>query len=106
MKLEEILKKYKSGEIDLSQALEQFPDKGIEEMGFATIDTDRESRTGLPEVIYGSGKTIEQVKQIAERMHNKGIDKCDSCGEDPLECELDEKEHHEYVHKTTRFSSQ
>lgn len=74
MSPKDILEKYKNGEINLPEALEQFPKSGIEEMGFATIDTDRQSRTGLPEVIYASGKTIEQVQQIAERMHQKGID--------------------------------
>ncbi len=74
MSPKEILEKYKKGEIDLPEALSQFPDKGIEEMGFATIDTDRQKRTGLPEVIYASGKTVEQVQQIAERMYQKGID--------------------------------
>ncbi|HPE77732.1 MAG TPA: nickel pincer cofactor biosynthesis protein LarB [Draconibacterium sp.] len=69
----DILEKYKNGEIDLTEALEHFPGRGIEEMGFATIDTDRQRRTGLPEVIYASGKTVEQVKLIAERMHQKGI---------------------------------
>lgn len=70
----EILERYKNGEITLTQALESLPSHGIEEMGFATIDTDREKRTGLPEVIYASGKTPEQVAQIAGRMHQKGID--------------------------------
>ena len=74
MELKEILQKYKEGEIDLTEALEQLPKRGIEEMGFATIDTDRQHRTGLPEVIYASGKTVEQVRQIAERMYQKGID--------------------------------
>lgn len=74
MDLKDILEKYKSGDIDLTEALEQFPKRGIEEMGFATIDTDRQSRTGLPEVIYASGKTVEQVQQISERMFLKGID--------------------------------
>lgn len=74
MSPKDILEKYKNGEIGLEEALEQFPDKGIEEMGFATIDTDRQRRTGLPEVIYASGKTVEQVKLIAERMFQKGID--------------------------------
>jgi NCAIR mutase (PurE)-related protein len=74
MNPKDILEKYKNGEIDLEEALAKFPDKGIEEMGFATIDTDRQRRTGLPEVIYASGKTVEQVKLIAERMHKKGID--------------------------------
>jgi pyridinium-3,5-biscarboxylic acid mononucleotide synthase len=74
MNPKDILEKYKAGEIDMSEALEQFPKSGIVEMGFATIDTDREKRTGLPEVIYASGKTVEQVQQIAERMFQKGID--------------------------------
>ncbi|PTN08464.1 nickel pincer cofactor biosynthesis protein LarB [Mangrovibacterium marinum] len=70
----EILEQYKHGKISLTEALEQLPTHGIEEMGFATIDTDREMRTGLPEVIYASGKTPEQVAQIADRMYQKGID--------------------------------
>lgn len=74
MSPKEILEKYKNGEMTLTEALEHIPDRGIEEMGFATIDTDRHKRTGLPEVIYSSGKTVEQVSQIAERMHLKGID--------------------------------
>ena len=74
MSPKELLDKYKNGEISLTEALEQFPDRGIEEMGFATIDTDRLCRTGLPEVIYASGKTVEQVSLIAERMYQKGID--------------------------------
>ncbi len=70
----EILEKYKSGEIDLAEALNHFPDRGIEEMGFATLDTDRQRRTGIPEVIYASGKTTGQVCQIARRLYDKGID--------------------------------
>lgn len=74
MSPKEILEKYKDGEIELTDALQMLSNKGIEEMGFATIDTDRLNRTGLPEVIYASGKSVEQVAQIAERMHQKGID--------------------------------
>ena len=74
MNPKDILEKYKNGEITLTEALEHIPDRGIEEMGFATIDTDRQKRTGLPEVIYASGKTAEQVSQIAERMYQNGID--------------------------------
>lgn len=73
MSPKDILEKYKKGEIGLEEALAKFPDNGIEEMGFATIDTDRFRRTGLPEVIYASGKTVEQVQQIAERIYQKGI---------------------------------
>jgi len=74
MSPKEILEKYKSGEIDLADALSHLPDRGIEEMGFATLDTDRQKRTGIPEVIYASGKTTEQVCLIARRLYEKGID--------------------------------
>ena len=43
-------------------------------MGFANIDTNRQKRTGIPEVIYASGKTTEQVRLIVERMYSKGLD--------------------------------
>jgi NCAIR mutase (PurE)-related protein len=43
-------------------------------MGFATIDTDRLKRTGMPEVIYASGKTVDQVAQIARRLYDNKID--------------------------------
>lgn len=73
--LHQILEQYKSGEIELSEALKLGSlDKGMDEMGFATLDTDRLRRTGLPEVIYAEGKTSEQVKQIAERLYLNGID--------------------------------
>ena len=74
MDLKDILEKYKQGELSLDDALAKMPDGGVEDMGFAMIDTHRQSRTGHPEIIYGSGKTVEQVTQIAERMQQKGID--------------------------------
>lgn len=74
MDIREILVKYKDGEIELADALSHFTKRESEDMGFAHLDTDRMHRTGLPEVIYSSGKTTEQVRLIAERMHKKGID--------------------------------
>lgn len=74
MEIKDILDNYKSGEINLNEALQSLSNKGIEEMGFATLDTDRLRRTGMPEVIYAQGKTIEHVTLIAGRLYNKGID--------------------------------
>lgn len=74
MTLTDIFEKYKRGELELTEALQMVSDHGMVEMGFATIDTDRLSRTGLPEMIYAAGKTTEQVKLIAERMYQSGID--------------------------------
>lgn len=74
MTIQEILDQYKNGDIELTNALQQLSSRGIDEMGFATIDTDRLKRTGMPEVIYASGKTVEQVSKIAERMYQNKID--------------------------------
>jgi pyridinium-3,5-biscarboxylic acid mononucleotide synthase len=74
MDIKDILNQYKSGELNLNDALQSLSNQGIDEMGFATIDTDRQKRTGIPEVIYAQGKTIEQITQIAERMYINGID--------------------------------
>jgi len=74
MDIRNILEKYKSGEMEMADALSQLAKSGSEEMGFANIDTDRLHRTGLPEVIYAAEKTTEQVRLIAERMYQKGID--------------------------------
>jgi len=74
MTLTDIFEKYKKGELDLPEALQMVSNHGIDEMGFATIDTDRLHRTGMPEVIYAAGKTVEQVTQIAQRMYQNSID--------------------------------
>ncbi|MEO5719085.1 MAG: nickel pincer cofactor biosynthesis protein LarB [Chthoniobacterales bacterium] len=36
------------------------------DLGFARVDVDRRRRTGFPEVIFGQGKTPEEVARIAE----------------------------------------
>lgn len=44
------------------------------DLGFARVDVGREARQGLPEVVYGPGKTAEQVKAIVTGLlaHNTG----------------------------------
>jgi len=74
MTLTDIFEKYKNGELELTEALQMVSNHGTDEMGFATIDTDRLHRTGLPEMIFGAGKTTDQVRQIAERMYKNGVD--------------------------------
>ena len=39
-----------------------------ENLGFARLDHDRESRKGYPEVVYGEGKTLPQIDAIAGRI--------------------------------------
>lgn len=42
------------------------------ELPFATVDHDRERRTGFPEVIYGAGKSAEQILGIARSLVERG----------------------------------
>jgi NCAIR mutase (PurE)-related protein len=74
--VESILKQVRSGDMDTSEAqklLEAFISKSsssgdrIEDLGFAQLDIDRERRTGFPEVIYGEGKTAEQITAIFQK---------------------------------------
>ena len=51
------------------QFLRQAP---FEDIGFARIDHQRRSRQGFPEVIFGPGKTPEQIAAIAERIVSAG----------------------------------
>ena len=54
-----------TGTEDALRALERLP---VQDLGFATLDTHRELRQGLPEAIYAEGKTPEQVVEIAARL--------------------------------------
>ncbi|RAS67043.1 hypothetical protein C8D87_103382 [Lentzea atacamensis] len=44
------------------------------DLGFARVDVGREARQGLPEVIYGTGKTASEIASIARTLlrHNAG----------------------------------
>jgi pyridinium-3,5-biscarboxylic acid mononucleotide synthase len=46
-------------------------DPRIADLGFARVDVDRAARTGDPEVVYGAGKTPDQVVAILRALHEK-----------------------------------
>jgi pyridinium-3,5-biscarboxylic acid mononucleotide synthase len=48
---------------------------GIHDLGYARLDTDRADRTGDPEVVYGAGKTPEQVVEILRTLHEAHPDR-------------------------------
>jgi NCAIR mutase (PurE)-related protein len=41
---------------------------GFEDLGWARPDTDREARLGVPEVVYGPGKTPEQIAGVVRSL--------------------------------------
>ncbi len=66
--LKDLLAQVKSGRVDLEAAVEQLKKLPFEDLGYARVDHHRSVRTGVPEVIYCEGKTIEQCQGIAERL--------------------------------------
>ena len=70
--IRQLLEKVASGNLETDKALEQLRDLPFENLGFAHIDHHRALRTGFPEVIFGQGKTREQILSIAERITEHG----------------------------------
>jgi hypothetical protein len=66
--LAHILERVKSGDLPVAQALQELSILPYEELSFAKIDHHRAIRVGFPEVILGTGKTIEQIVTIASRL--------------------------------------
>ncbi len=70
--IEALLTEVREGRTDVPDALERLRDLPFEDMGFAKLDHHRSLRTGMPEVIFSSGKTIDHVAQIFARMAQHG----------------------------------
>lgn len=66
------LEKYKSGEISLEDALLELKKEPFEDIGYAKVDLHRKLRQGAAEVIYGEGKTPEQICGICHSMLANG----------------------------------
>ncbi len=64
-----ILEEYKAGGLSSDEALNRLRVLPFEDLGFANVDHHRSLRQGFPEVIFGAGKTPDQVGRIVESMH-------------------------------------
>ncbi len=70
--LQEILKRVQAGELSIEDATTQIKMEPFQDIGFAKIDTQRELRQGVAEVIFGAGKTAKQIEGIVEAMLSAG----------------------------------
>ena len=52
-----------------NEAVERLRTLPFEDLGFANVDHHRTLRQGFPEVVFGTGKTVEQVARIVESMY-------------------------------------
>ena len=71
MDKKEILIQFQKGELSLEKATSQL--EGIDDLGFASLDLSRNRRNGFPEIIYGEGKTKEQIEQIIHSLEKENL---------------------------------
>ena len=65
--LRNLLSEVAAGKKTIEEALTSLRDLPFEDLGFARLDHHRTLRTGVPEVIFGQGKTPTQITAIVER---------------------------------------
>ncbi len=63
-----LLEQVRSGKVSVEAAVERMRHLPFEDLGFAKVDHHRALRHGMPEVIFGQGKTPQQVAAIAARL--------------------------------------
>ena len=72
MDIKELLEGVKAGELSVDEAMLQLKMEPFADIDFAKIDTHRKLRQGAAEVIYGAGKTPEQMIHIVDAMKQNG----------------------------------
>lgn len=70
--IRKLLEQVKNGETSVDDALLKIKMAPFEDIGFAKVDLHRKVRQGIAEVIYGAGKTPEQIAGIIETMRSNG----------------------------------
>jgi NCAIR mutase (PurE)-related protein len=71
--LRRLLGRVRSGEVEVDGAVKALKGAPFETLGdFASIDTHRTLRVGMPEVIFAQGKTAEQTVAIARKLAARG----------------------------------
>ena len=72
MDVKEILRAVESKEMTAEEAAEKIRLKPFDDLGYAKVDLHRKLRQGVSEVIYGAGKTAEQISGIIESLSKDG----------------------------------
>ncbi len=70
--IKELLEQVQSGAVSVDDALLALKMEPYEDLGFAKIDHHRNVRNGAGEVIYGAGKTVDQIITIVQHMLSAG----------------------------------
>src|ERR671914_2786002 len=71
-RVRDLLERVADGSASVAAALDVLALEPAEALSFATIDHHRSLRQGFPEVIFGAGKTPDQVEAIAANLAARG----------------------------------
>ena len=66
--LRKLFEEVREGNVEVDSALERLRHLPFEDIGFAKVDHHRALRCGMPEVVFGKGKTATQIVEIASRL--------------------------------------
>ncbi|HRG99463.1 MAG TPA: nickel pincer cofactor biosynthesis protein LarB [Polyangiaceae bacterium] len=70
--LKELLERVRSGQTDPDAAVTELRDLPFAELGYAMVDHHRALRQGVPEVVFGQGKTAAQIAGIMTELGRRG----------------------------------
>ena len=70
--IEKLLESVRSGNTTIEDAVLELKKAPFEDMGFARVDTHRGIRQGTSEVVFGQGKTPEQILKISSKLMESG----------------------------------
>lgn len=115
--IEQLLKAVHANELSVDDAKDQL--NHYDELGFAKIDLHRTQRQGFPEVIFGEGKTKEQLHDIVHTLIKHDsivlITRIDQEKADHITAKYDQLEYHEtarivstkikHIAKTNHYAS-
>lgn len=73
--VKQILEAVRNGSMTVDDALLEIKKEPFEDIGYAKVDLHRRVRQGAAEVIYGAGKTPQQMIGIIKTMQNNGQDR-------------------------------
>jgi NCAIR mutase (PurE)-related protein len=71
-RIREILASVASGKTGAEAAFDALKDLPFEDLGFAKLDSHRTMRRGVPEVVFGENKTVDQMAAIGARVVKSG----------------------------------
>lgn len=66
--LKALLEDVAAGKVVPADALERLAQLPFTDLGFAKLDLHREIRAGLPETVFGSGKSLDDLRSICSKL--------------------------------------